>query len=399
MKYISLFRKDEEGIVLVYVILAFALALLVIPSILSFGFGAHRTAELREQRMHKVYAADAGIEDALYRLKFGNGTEAGDYTIPDTNGYHVNYSIKKISGGGAGKGDYEITSTASSITPDFGGNVTIVAHTGTDNYKGFFDNVITSKGDVEIAPNSEVYGDVALNGELKLQGELTCSGGSGTQCVDDDVPKWPTKEELGWPPREIGVPGRDHYWTAAVAGSTCVPASGTLNVGKGAILTMGPCHTTGSLTITGQNKSPLGNLTLLGNVYVEGDLTISANAADQLHLYLGNKTIYVEGNLDFGQGLYLHGPGVIAAVGTVKFAPTVIGTDGFMFVISISKDLQAQPSGNFMGSMAGITSVDLQPGNTLTWVDYPKDALGEPLLDFPGGGSYALRIADYIIVD
>ena len=409
MRHISIFRKGEAGIVLVYVILAFALALLVIPSILSFGFGAHRTAELREQRMQKVYAADAGIEDAFYRLKFGNGTEAGSYTIPATNGYSVNYEIKKISGGGARKGDYEITSTASSLSSDFGGSVTIVTHTGTVDYKGMFDSVITVKnGTIDIANADAVYGNITLNGQItpkepKLSDILTCSGGteSGLDCIDNNIPEWPTKEELGWPDpdRVIGSLTEDHYWTAAVAGNTSVPASGTLTVRKGDSLMMGPCHTTGSLTIGGQNKAPLGNLTLLGNLYVEGDLTISANSADQLHLYLGNRTIYVEGELDFGQGLFLHGPGVIAAVGTVKFAPNVIGSDGYIFVISISGDLRAQPGGTFMGAMAGVSSVNLQPGVTLTWVDYPKDPeTGDPLLDFPGGGSYGLRIEDYIIL-
>lgn len=383
--------KDEKGLVLFYVVLVLVLAALLIPPLLQFGFGAHRSATIREERMLNVYAADAGIEDAFYRLKFESGNQAGNYSIADINGYQVNYEIMGLEG----KGQYRITSTASS---DISGNVTIVTHTQTVDYKGMLDNALTSKGDVEIGSGSKVIGTISLNGDLDLKGDLTCCEScdppkSGMECVDDNVPVWPTKEELGWPPRVVGSTGEDYYWTAGVASNTC--ASGTLNVGENANLYRGPCHTTGSLTITGKNKNP-GNLTLLGNLYIQGDLIISANAADGLHLYLDSKTIYVEGKLDMGQGLVLHGPGVIAAVGTIKFMPNVIGTDGYIFVISISKDLQVQPSGNFMGAMAGITSVDLQPGNTLTWIDY-KDEGGNPIIDFPPGTGYGLRIEDYII--
>jgi hypothetical protein len=400
MRYISIFRKSEAGIVLVYVILAFALALLVIPSILSFGFGAHRTAELREQRMLKVYAADAGIEDALYRLKFGNGTDAGNYTIPDVNGYHVNYTIKKISGGGVGRGDYEITSTASSITPDFGGNVTIVSHTGTVSYKGFFDNVLTSQGSIKIGSDSTVHGDVALNGKLNNDGNLTCEGGEGDQCVSKNVPEWPTREELGWPPRVIGVPGQDYYWTQAVADNTY--SQSTLSVPQGGNITLGPSHTTGSLTITGvgEKDTPYGNLTLTGNLYVEGNLNIGSGAGGNgyLNLWLNGKTIYAEGSIQIMQSVNLHGPGCIVGVEDVGLYPTFYG-DGFVFVMSLQKKLTAKPNGNFTGSLAGITDIIIGPHDSITWIQYPVDELGDPLLDFPGGTSYGLRIEDYIILD
>jgi len=390
VKSIRDLKRDERGQLLIIVILTLLVVSLVITPLLAFGYGSHRNASIREDRMEKVFAADAGIEAAYHKLKYGNGTQAGNYTIPDINGYSVKYSILKIAGK---KGDYEVTSTASS---NLKGDVTVVTHTETVDYKGMFDNVLTSQGLITIMPGSQVYGNISANVDPDIKGTVTCCNGtkSGMQCVDHNVPIWPTKEELGWPPRVTGVPGQDHYWTAAVAANTCASSIPVIGV----TTTLGPCHSNGALNIYGKKQNP-GTLTLTGTVYVEGTLTICSNNAEDMDLYLNGYTMYAEGDLTFGQSLTLHGPGCVVGIGSVWFSPNVIGNDGYIFVMSVSKDLQAQPGGDFRGSMAGITSVDLQPGNTLKWVDYPKDANGDPLLDFPGGTSYGLRIKDYIIVD
>ena len=59
-------RRNEDGQVLIYVTLALVLAMLIIPPLLGFVFTGGRSAQIREDRMLQVHAADTGIEDGYY---------------------------------------------------------------------------------------------------------------------------------------------------------------------------------------------------------------------------------------------------------------------------------------------------------------------------------------------
>ena len=61
-------RKDEAGLVLVYVTIIVALTALIMAPLLRFAYTGHQSGRTREERMKELYAADAGIEDAMYQI-------------------------------------------------------------------------------------------------------------------------------------------------------------------------------------------------------------------------------------------------------------------------------------------------------------------------------------------
>ena len=67
--------RGEGGQALIHVTLVLVLTMLVIPPLLTFMGGAGRSAQIREDRMLQVYAADAGIEDGFFKITKGNVTE------------------------------------------------------------------------------------------------------------------------------------------------------------------------------------------------------------------------------------------------------------------------------------------------------------------------------------
>ena len=232
-------KRSEAGQLLIIVVLASAVVALIVAPLLAWGFGAHRNAQIREVRMSKVYAADAGIEAAYYNLKFGNATEVGNSTgnISNVNGYLVQYTITQTSAAGAGS--YSIRSTASDINK-LTGNVTIVSHTGTTTFANFLDNALTSYGSITLKPNDIISGSIVLNGPDPTVGvpnvTLTCQAGNGSQCVSHDVPDWPTTTYL-----------ESFYWGQVADNSTHPPS--TINIGANETYHLGNCWTTGDLTI------------------------------------------------------------------------------------------------------------------------------------------------------
>lgn len=384
MKERRRFRKSEEGMALIYVTLVLVMTMLIIPPLLGFIGGAGRSAQIREDRMLKVYAADAGIEEAYYKIIDGNITTG--FTIEDVNGYVVDVKISKES-----SGVYKVTSAATGFE---GSNATIESLVSAVSFKDFLDHVIASEGDIEIKPGSEVFGNVTLSGKLKLLGDLNCEGGSGEDCVTQAVPSWPDPGELG-----------DWYWEllSDLGGGTCGYYSDPVPVDGNETVFWGPCYTDDSIEFK-VGVGNWGNVTLNtpeGLLYVKGDFTLGKN----LNLFLNGNTIYATGDITIGvktgqldlNAASIYGPGCLIAEGDVHFFPKQGGDGEFIFVMSVDGNIKARPNGHFTGSFAGKTEVDLLPGYTLTWVEYPGYGEDNPGLDFPGGDGTSAKIMYYII--
>jgi hypothetical protein len=362
----SNFGKSEAGQILVYVTITLALSLLVIPPLLGFIFGAGRTAQIREDRMLGVYAADAGIEDGYYRL-IGNSTDLpqspGDYIdLPpvDMNGYEVAVEIYREVGD-----VYKIVSTATSYT---GADVTIEAYAAAVDYSYLLDNALSSYGDITIRSNAEVYGNVTYNGELDNKGTIT-----GEEIFG--VTSWPDGNWL-----------RAYYY-ADVDGEPPYISS-LLNIEDDTY--MGPFYREGALDIYSTNAT--ATLTLTGTFYVTGNLDIGKTSQDFV-LDLNGQTIFCEQTIDIGGKCTITGSGAVIALGDVYFAPQVqSGPDDFIFVMSVSGELQAQPHGDFYGAMAA-ADIQIQPGSAIKWRECSTDELaffpvGEAL---PGIRAYIIR--------
>jgi len=361
-------RKSEAGQILVFVTITLALSLLVIPPLLGFIFGAGRTAQIREDRMFGVYAADAGIEDGYYRL-IGNSTDLpqspGDPpwvgNISDVNGYDVAIEVYRDAGD-----VYKIVSTATSYT---GANVTIESYAAALDYSYLLDSALSSYGDITLGPGVEIHGNVTYNGELDNKGDII--GGNATK----GLPGWPDGDEL------------KAFYYADVDG--VVPyGSSELRIQNDT--NMGPLYREGFLDIYSSN--PNATLTLLDTFYVTGDLDIGLTNKDFV-LDLNGQTIFSEQTIDIGGKCTLTGSGAIIALGDIFFSPQVqSGPDDFVFIMSISGNLHAQPQGAFYGAMAGLVEILYQPGSTVWWREHSMDSLNFPLGEpLPGIRAYIIR--------
>jgi Tfp pilus assembly protein PilX len=143
-------------------------------------------------------------------------------------------------------------------------NSTVEAYIHTSPlYSAFFNNAITSRGDITIRPGTVVNGDVQYNGTLDNKG--TIDGNIITAPIED----WPTADELS-----------DFYWVDdVISGSSIDISSGT----EENPYLIGPGHTSGNLTIKGS-----GVAALEGTLYVQGSLKFQTGTG----IKLNGETIY-----------------------------------------------------------------------------------------------------------
>ena len=88
MKRRSNLTQSEGGQILIFVIIILMLAVLVIPAILGLTYSSAHTIDIRTEKTQALYAADSGIEDALYKLSnLGNDTlQVADYSSSNCGG-------------------------------------------------------------------------------------------------------------------------------------------------------------------------------------------------------------------------------------------------------------------------------------------------------------------------
>lgn len=115
MRKVFNLRKSESGQILIFVMIVVAVAALIIPASLSLTGASHRSTQLSKEDMQRFYAADTGIEDALYKIgdlslplpDVGDDPLNGNTTNMTVNEYDVSYTITRTAGA------YIIASTAS----------------------------------------------------------------------------------------------------------------------------------------------------------------------------------------------------------------------------------------------------------------------------------------------
>jgi hypothetical protein len=321
--------------------------------------------------------ADAGFEYAIWNMQYND-----DYTLPQVgvedvlsfpetiNGRTVSVSIRN-------EGDfvYKITSTA---TDDEGNTVEVVSYIemGMD-FSDFFDNAITSNGDVTIKPHTNVTGNVTYSGTLYNQGYI-----DGAQIPVEDM-NWPQTDDMiayYWSQIEdLGLdesPVTNPYSVDISSGTEASPVS------------LGPLYAPGYMTTTGMGWAQFDGL-----IYVKGDLNIQP----QSYLKMNLQTVFVEGSVNIQPNSYIEGSGCIIAVGDINFQPNMSGNeDDFLFLLSLEGTTTLKPNGDFYGSLAGSAEVELYPGNDLTWTETPEEGLNFPGGDY-GGSTGSGRITQIIV--
>jgi len=375
--------RDEKGQTLILTLVLLVVGGLITASLLAYMSTGLITGEVYERKTAELYAADAGVEDALWQLKQLDPVSDKVPTTPElpplpyplgsaVNDKDIEVTIDMISGT-TGGGIYKVTATATSAG---GSNTTIESYVQTMPL--FWNNAITSTSDIQLQPGSEVYGDV--------MGNLTKEGEGGTVYGNISGPYDPDK----WP---FGENFRAFFWpqvsNATLPYDPC--GNDTLNVqNPDHVPPFGPGYHDGNFYIESKGKDVI-TATLTGTVYIRGNsskLGITGGNKD-FYLDLNYQTIYVEGidyDLDSGQfalqignRAHITGSGAIIAEGNIDFRPNMEAgsEEDFVFVMSLFGEVQFHPNGTLYGSVAG-QDVYLGPGNVLTHTDAPTGVLNFP---------------------
>ena len=366
--------RDERGVALIL-----ALVVLLVGGLITAGLLSHMGAGLLAQdtynrRTAELYAADAGVEAALWKIQNGDVTLCPAQPIEppfsiNVNGRSVTVYIELLDAG-----VYKVTSVAAADggggTAAIGSSTTVESYLSASymDFSSLLDNAIVSYDIIDIQPGNMVDGDVWLPDEEDLIISPTSS-------EVDDVIYGEVKDaedvELAWPTVDQLSP----YYLENVEG-TYDPG---LSIDVKYTDSIGPCYRDGDLVI--DNTGAPDTLVLDGTVYVAGDLEFQQSGASHNYTVdLNGHTIFAEGAISFPSNVVgLSGPGCIIAVGDIDFQPSIAGDD-FVLVMSIEGTVWFKPSGDFTGCIAGYVDVQLQPGNTIDWVS--PEGKG---LDFPMG--------------
>ena len=345
-------RRGEKGYVLIVTMLLLLVASLIIAPLLGFMGTGLLAGEVFETKTEEVYAADAGIEDAIWKINNGfadtmdpNNPDLryAEYDLDDAvNGRSVHVTIECHRPISSGSAIFKVTSEARDA-PEEPALVTVVSWVAgvVTDYSDILENTITSLHDVDLPPHPE---------------------GIDEPIVEDYPGPWPTAEILAdWYIQDV-EPG-DPYPDGTIDPKDTHSA--------------GPLYRNGDLEIRSTQNDSL--LTLNGTIYVKGNLSTANNKTFTLDL--NENVIFVEGSIDMNTKCTITGSGAIIAIGDINFAPNIESGEGdFLFVMSVEGTTTFQPNGDYSGSVAGNLEVQLQPGVTVTHID-PPDEFNFPSLD------------------
>ena len=104
MKLLKKIIKGESGQALPIVLILLVLGGLLISPVLSYASTTLKVGQMHEQKMAELYAADAGIEDAVHKILTDNAWLEGweenhsdCYNLPQINGMPVNITVTKLA--------------------------------------------------------------------------------------------------------------------------------------------------------------------------------------------------------------------------------------------------------------------------------------------------------------
>ena len=360
--------RDESGKILILVLVLLVVGGLLLTPLLGLMSTGLASGQVYEKKAAELYAADAGVEEAIWYIRQGMTPDVGDEVLlselicQELSSDGANYKTVEVmlftkSEGVAG-GTYKVTSKAT--TPGQGSTTIEV---WLDYMPEFWNNAITTPASIYLPENVVVDGDTAgtvTYPALQARGEVT-----GQEKAPWNPEAWPFNLDVAY--------WRNFYLNPPlpVISSTC-----TYVVDVAGEQSLGPWEFTGcDVEIKNTSNSAGIEGELQGTLYVSGDdkrLTIGGN--HDFVLDLNYQTIFVEGEVS-GQGhsqkkyalsilsnVTLKGSGIIIAVGDILFKPNFHAgsSDDFVFVMSLEGSIDSQPNALFYGSMAALDGVHIQ---------------------------------------
>jgi hypothetical protein len=389
----GLARGQKGQALLLAIILLLVAGLIAAPLLAHMGTGI-LTGEVYQTRTAELYAADAGVEDAVWKIQHQD-------QVPEVAGLSKchdswSYNISGADGGVAEVNDkhVEITITVATLLNNLpcdyyiesraigdGSGTQIDAYiTGSVNYyPSIMDQLITIQGDLTAQQVKALEQDLDKL-DIPCPTECTNCTVCGQAYNYSDYDKIPAGcrgcvavynfPQLAWPDATNLA---QSYWQDV---KNAIPYNAaTLNVNGHP--SIGPFYRDGALDIV--NDVDGLTLKLGGTVYITGKTNMSPNKDTTLDL--NGHTIFVGSNatgteLNIGGGkVSIKGPGLIVAVGDINFEPKAqIGT-GPVFILSVSGTTTVHPSGDMYGAIAGKVNVVMHAGTTPSFA-YPTQGFG-----------------------
>ncbi len=278
-----LIREEKGAALALTLVLLLIGGLIITPVIRHMGTGII-AGGVHEKRMGELYAADAGVEDAIWKIQ--NPDDIADWPDPTcadspweepyeyelwVDGRDVTLSIEYL-----GNDNYRVISTAT----DADGSTTIVESRvfWGSHWKEILNfGVIALDGDITITgtsvldsspdPNAmHIYadGNISIGGNSQVKGSATASGDISDA---SRVTPGPVNDDYH-PPIEFGLPDLSVYWKEAMSGEfidVSEDPDNTLVIDVSR--SIGPAYINGDLHVTSDAL-----LTLTGPVWVEGDI-------------------------------------------------------------------------------------------------------------------------------
>ena len=367
--------RGQEGNVFILVLVLLVLGGLILTPLLGLMSTGLIAGQVYEKKTDELYAADAGVEDAIWRIQSNNLTfDSNNYSYlqPLTvNGKSVDVVVYREDLDPTACGTeftYRVLSIAA--TNDSGGTAAIDSSTTVDahlvvsymDFSALLDNALVSNDTITIQPGTEINGDVWLPDEEDLDNKGSING--TVKDEEDVLITWPTFEQLS-----------AYYWDD-VKHLEPYPTGYVLNIPSGTTqdspYVIGPLLAGGDLTIKGH-----GWIKLDGTIYAKGNLF--TNPTPEIHIDLQGHTIFSECEIQLNPGVWLHGSGCIIARNDIDFQPNLDSEgENFILVLSLEGIVRFNPGTDFTGCIAGEAHVQMQPGNTINWISPEGKGLDVP---------------------
>ncbi len=251
--------RGEKGQTLIIAMILMLVGALIIAPLLGFMSTGLLAGQVFETKMDELYAADAGVEDGLWKILNGAAgvPGVGDpplvYIIADINSKEVNVTVERID-----DETYKITSIADGTTIEsYIAIINVLIDEETYGDYGGSGNIVDN---IIVPPGDTVDGNILGDAQVWGDGDLTVTGN--------------------------------------FEGNAIVNIVGDVNLsGSGNILGDTIVRVFGDMTINGNIE---GN----AEVYVSGNLTVLGNIAGSALVGVGGD-LYVDGNID--QDVYVGG--------------------------------------------------------------------------------------------
>jgi hypothetical protein len=363
--------RGEKGYVLIAALLVLLVLGLISGPLLSYMVSGLRAGHIFETGAAELYSADAGVEDAVWRIPNAGlcpGSPTTHYTISDVNGKSVDVTVT-LTNNVTGILTYKITSIA--VTYDSGNTAALASGTIIESYLLFtpggeldiFSGALASETSIDLAKDSAVYGDI-----------YHC-GAFDNSIIINDPGGWVDKGCGEFPDQSENLAFANTFKALAMAGTTY------------------------------QNGLTIDTDRPLGPAYIIGDLDINMKKAGSIVL---NGIVYVTGKINVENGLTVTGTGSIIAEGDINFKMDLtysVTGDSIIMSLNGGIDIDKAPGINALlyapnglinfkkealvtGGVVG-ARIDVDKEGSFTFV--PKTSW-----DFPGGlpGAYTIETYD-----